>query len=216
MGQAFFFLGFKSMKLNKIQQPSSQLPFTLGCEHYSFCLLQSQVWSGLGIYPAALVLMMLLSTLVVLWRGLDWVLLASLDYNRSDAHFTNEQLSTHHTVFVPWMVLNSARCQKSLLPWGSTSWSLALLCNIALVNWRATKNKGGCNNGELEKYKPSVGEPEMTVQLWRCLKIHLSSSRFSEAILIQRVQHVASGVLRFNVTIAVGHVTCCLSLFASV
>lgn len=32
-------------------------------------------------------------------------LLASLDYNRSDAHFTNEQLSRHHAVFVSWMTL---------------------------------------------------------------------------------------------------------------
>lgn len=92
---------------------------------------------------------MLLSALVVLWQGLDWVLLASLDYNRSDAHFTNEQLSRHHTVFVPWIVLNTAQCQKFLLLWGSTSWSSDLLCIIALVNWRPTENRGGCNNGEL-------------------------------------------------------------------
>lgn len=41
--------------------------------------------------------MVLVSSPVVLCLGLDWVLLVSLDYNCSTAHFTNEQLSRRHT-----------------------------------------------------------------------------------------------------------------------
>lgn len=155
--------------------------------------------------------MVLVSSPVVLCLGLDWVLLVSLDYNCSTAHFTNEQLSRRHTPL-------SYRWRATTTPAAKRSHCVKrhqLLCKSPL-DYCEIKSKTHIVS---EKYLKDKNMAQYAIFIWyKCSVQHFNpvAGPFFGVTLIQKVQNIASGVLYFSSTIAIGHVTCCLCLFASV